>query len=68
MILARHVFFQDLRDEVQEDIYEKMRAYIQEENPREQGETQGEYDMRMDAETDDYLNRHNFPIPVAYDI
>ena len=66
MIVARYLTLHDLRDEVRWEIYDAVRTHLRVGSPRERGETHDAYETRLDEETDDYLNRHNFP--VAYDL
>ena len=66
MIVARSLTLHDLRDEVREGIFDNVRTYFRVTLEREPDETPDEYETRIDEETDDYLNRHNFP--VAYDL
>ena len=66
MMVARYLTLHDLRDEVREEIFDKVRTYFRVTLEREPDETHDAYETRIDEETDDYLNRHNFP--VAYDL
>ena len=66
MLVARYITVRDLRDEVQGEISDAVRTYLHVSSPRERGETHDAYETRIDEETDDYLNCHNFS--VAYDI
>ena len=66
MIVARYLTLHDLRDEVREEIFDNVRTYFRVTLEREPDEPLEVYETRLDEETDDYLNRHNFP--VAYDI
>lgn len=64
-----NITFQDLRTEVQMDIWDEVRVYLVCAGyitPRAEEESEVEYEHRVFQAIDDYINRHN--VSIHYDL
>lgn len=64
-----NITFQDLRTEIQMDIWDEVRVYLVCAGyipPRREEESEADYEHRVYQTIDDYINRHN--VSIHYDI
>lgn len=63
-MIKYNIYFQDLKEEVQQEVWALLSKCILEEGwvERDSSESEDDFLGRLHEETDHYINTHNFPV------